>query len=843
MTDNRSDRKRANGLSASANQVRGNTSGKGSFPSGLWKGWILFLGLCVIVSSGYLIYALYGLQVTNYEEYAKLASQLHWRRIKDEPERGDILDINGNIIAGTTYVYTVGITPSDFLSLKETVDNITICSTVATTLGIDPTEVEKAMSDTESQYVQLAKNISKTQIDILKAFLKQYQIGGVAIDSVAKRYYTNGPVASQVLGYATATDGLLVGQLGIEAQYNSFLTGKEGYSYVEVDNYTRSALPFSAPTTINAQDGYNVVLNIDLEIQGIVEAACEDVYEMYDVIEGVTAIVMDPYTGRVHAMASYPDFDPNAPTAEPEWVDQQVWDSKTEEDQIKLIMSEAWRNRAISDTYEPGSTFKALTTAIALEEGLTYEDEEFSDEPIVSGDYTINCWKQKDGYNHGVETLELAFENSCNPIFVQLAQRIGIDKYYQYIHNFGFYNQTGIDLPVEGVGIFHKDPTLIDLQTLSFGESSTVTPLQMANAYCAIVNGGTLMKPQVANCLTDDNGNIVKQFEPEAIRTILSEQTSNRIKALMQGVVQEGTGKEGYVEGFSVAGKTSTSTIETGEFAGLHVLSFGSYAPSDNPEIMVLVVVNMPADKLVGSSCATRTAAKIISQTLDYMGVERKYTEQDYTDMSILYTVPEISGMTYKQAKKELYLNYGEFVACKGSEEMSDDTIVTMSYPAAGATLYQGAQVVLYASPDAQRVEVVLPDFLGKNITECILEARNSGVNIVIEGDMKGIVTAQNPSFIPIAPTVAPTMIPLEDPTGLSQESVVDPLDPAATDMTEQTGETSSTQAITETESGVTESSTVAPDGSEGTGTETDVEQQVALTRVEKGTIIHLVMS
>jgi stage V sporulation protein D (sporulation-specific penicillin-binding protein) len=801
---------------------------KESIRSGLWKGWILFIGLCVIAASAYLIYALYGIQVENYEQFSKEASQKHWQRIKEEPERGEILDINGNVLAGTSYVYTVGITPSDFISLAKDVDEATICSTVAATLGIDPKTLSDAMKQVEEPYIQLAKNVSKSQIDVLKAFLREHNIGGTAIDSVAKRYYPNGPLASQIIGYATATDGLLAGQLGIEAQYNSTLTGKEGYSYVEIDNYTQGALPFSAPTTINAQNGYNVVLSIDLTIQDIVETACEDVFDMYDVIEGVTAIVMDPYTGRIHAMASYPDFDPNAPTAEPEWVDKQVWDSMSEDQQIKLLISEAWRNRAISDTYEPGSTFKSLTTAIALEEGLTYEDEYFSDAPIDSGDYTISCWSQKELGNHGTETLRDAFNNSCNPIFVQLAQRIGIDKFYQYIHNFGFYMPTGIDLPVEGVGIFHKEPTLIDMQTLSFGESSTVTPLQLANAYCAIVNGGTLMTPQIATRLTDSNGNVVKEFEPKAIRTILSEDTSSRIKALMQTVVTEGTGREGYVEGFSVAGKTSTSTIETGENAGLHVLSFGSYAPSYDPEIVVLVVVNMPSDKEVGSSCATKTAADIISKTLDYMGVERKYSETDYEYLSTLYELPEVSGMTYKEARMKLSLEFGKFIACKGSEEMTDDTIVSFSFPNAGENLHQGSTVVLYPSPDAPRAEVILPDFTGKNITECIREAQKCGVNIVYEGDLTGVVVSQNPSFIAISPTPFPSITPVISP------SVTPGVLPEGETTSGETSETTLPESSETTDPSSDESSEEI---------ETETTEQQTLTRVEKGMIIHLVMA
>lgn len=735
------------------------------------------------------------------------ASAQHWRRISDEPERGDILDAKGNLLAGTTYVYTVGITPSDFHSTTKNISAEEIATNVAQCIGVDTSVVTAAAEKTDSSYVQLAKNLDKEKIDALKEYLSDNSVGGTKIDSVAKRFYSNGDLASQIIGYATATDGLLVGQLGIEAEYNQELTGKEGYSYVEVDNYTGSALPYSAPTTILAEDGYNVVLNIDKNIQKITDTACQDVYENYNVIEGVTAIVMNPYTGAVLGMSSYPNFDPNNPTAEPTWISPDTWNAMKEDDQIKLLISKAWRNRAISDTYEPGSTFKALTTAIALEEGLTNEDEVFNDAPIKSGDYTISCWREKEGGNHGLETLKQAFENSCNPIFVQLSQRIGITKYYEYVHNFGFYNTTGIDLPAEGVGIFHKNPTLIDMQTLSFGESSTVTPLQLANVYCALVNGGTLMTPQVAKCLTDDTGNVVKEYEPKAIRTIFSESTAARVRELMKGVVMEGTGTAGYVEGYNVAGKTSTSTIETGEYAGHHVLSFGCYAPSDNPQIVVLVVVNMPSDKEQGSSCATKTAASIVSQTLDYMGIEHEYTDNDYTRLTTAYQVPDVSGMTYKEAKRTLYLDAGSFLAVKGSEDIQSDTVVQMMYPTAGSALYKGATIVLYAATDATRIQTALPDFTGKTIAECIREANASGVNIQITGDPKGVVTSQNPKYaLPSQTTGTPVPTAGDTPT-------------PAGDSPTPTGEPTPT------------------------GGAEDTTQPTIATSVEKGTVVTLTMA
>ena len=798
--------------SRSSRRRRHTKNHKESPLTGRRRGWILFIGICITAFCAFLLYSLYGLQISQYEYYSQLASQQHWKRIQDEPIRGDILDANGNTLASTTYVYTVGITPSDLRSLIKKVDTPDIAANIASSLGLDIAFVNTAIADTEATYVQLAKNLSKEKIDVFNAYIKANNIGGTKVDAVAKRYYSNGSLASQILGYANATDGILFGQLGIESEYNSALTGKEGYTYVEVDNYSGGALPYSPPTTIAAEDGYNVVLNIDQNIQEIAENACKEVNDIYDVIDGVTAIVMNPYTGAVLAMASCPDFDPNNPTAEPDWVDPAVWSTLSNKDQTTLIMSEAWRNRAISDTYEPGSTFKAFTTAIALEEGMTSEGEEFSDAPIaITTVDTIRCWQQKSaGTNHGIETLKQAFENSCNPIFVQLALRIGIEKYYQYVHNFGFYKQTGIDLPSEGVGIFHKDPTKVDLATLSFGESSTVTPLQLANAYCALVNGGTLMTPQIAKSLTDKNGNTVKEFQPEAIRTIFSEETANRIRKLMEGVVTEGTGTAGYVEGYNVAGKTSTSTTENGQYAGLHVLSFGGYAPANDPQIVVLVVVNKPADKLVASSCATKAAANIVSRTLEYMDVKHVYTEDDYIKLTTKYSVPDVTGKTYKEAKAILYI--AGFTVVNGDDNMDNTDLITSTLPTKDAALYKNGQVVLYskAADEVDMKQVVIPDFTGKDLAECIKEARISGVNIDIEGDSKGTVISQN------LLTAADTAETAEG-------------DPAATPTPSDT-----TPAPTGTK----------PTGAAPTGTEpTGQPEQNTLTKVAMGTIIHIVMA
>ncbi|MBR4819760.1 MAG: hypothetical protein IKZ74_06880 [Clostridiales bacterium] len=784
----------------------------------------VFLALTLFM--GYLIKVQFKLQHDQYEEYSYKASQMHWQRIKDVPNRGDILDRNGNILASTTYEYTIGITPSDVMksqeNRKEPLSKQDIADSFAELIGADANKMVEWLGEEDTPYVQVKKKVNYEQMKGLQAYLSEHNIGGVKIDAVPKRYYNYGSLAAQVIGFADQSDNSLIGQYGIEAYYNSYLTGTEGYTYAEVDNYNQSALPYSAPTSIQAQDGYNVQLTLDMNIQRICENACRDAYNEYQPREGVTCIVMDPYSGEILGMVSMPDFDLNTPRDIPYGVSEKAWSDMSSEDQAEYLMRNAWRNRCISDTYEPGSTMKAVTTAIALEEGLTYEDEIFSDAPIqITSVDTIRCWREKTDGNHGDETLREAFERSCNPIFVRLAQRIGIEKYYDYIHNCGFYDVTGVDLPAEGKGIFHAEPTEVDLATLSFGESSTVTPLQLISVYSALVNGGDLMRPHIASRVVDANGNIIREYEPEKVRTIFSSRTSARVRNLLEDVVKEGTGSAGYVPGYYVAGKTSTSTIDVGEEAGMHVISFGCYAPSYDPKIAVLVVINKPEDKDVGSSAAAKVSARIVEETLEYMNVDRKLSKDEYDRMGLLFHVPDVTGKTFLSAKKAL--EDEGFTVLDGTGSMSLDTIVGTMYYGQEETVYKSSVIVLY--PDTVSEEDMnktpIPNFTGMNIIECRKMAKQYGLNFIVEGNLQGTVVSQSPpGSVGLASDPTPTPTPPPD-----DDNESDPTEEGS--PTEEPGDTTETQG----EQGET--------GEDGETSETEAPPP---TEVPYGTVIYLKM-
>ncbi|MCQ2533666.1 MAG: penicillin-binding protein 2 [Clostridia bacterium] len=761
--------------------------------------------ICLIAFLSYSVFLmvrLYKVAVVDYVIHAKDAASSQWKLMNYEADRGLIYDANGITLASNTYNYTIVCTPreihADKLNRDQIINNFAILldMTVEDLDKILPPTVldedgKEVYDTTDPRYavdgMDLKRNITSEQKDQFEKFVLDNGISGVSYVAIPQRYYNYGRFASQIIGYARNTGDGLNGLYGLEAYYNSLLSGTDGYRYSEVDLSTGGALPYSQPVTTSVSNGYNLVLNVDMNIQMIAEEECRAAYETYSPRGGVTCIVMNPNTGAVYAMVSLPDYDLNDPYGVPYGMNKTLWKTYDEDTQVQYLMSSVWRNRCISDTYEPGSTFKSLTTAMAFEENLSNENEEFSDAPIqVSELDTISCWMQKSyHYNHGIESLTNGFEQSCNPIFVQLAYRIGISKYYQYVHALGFYETTGIDLPAEGVGIFHSNPSLIDMACLSFGESATVTPIQLINSYCALINGGSLMTPHIVKYITDQDGNIIDEIEPEVIRTVFSEETCSRVRSLMEKVVEEGTGSAGKVIGYSVAGKTSTATIENGEEAGMHVLSFSCYAPSYSPEIAVLVVLNRPEDRSVGSSAPASVAARIVERTLTYMNVPRVFTEADYEKLVDYRYVLNVIGFNASKASSNLAAN--GVTTIYGAENMDSETIVGFTYPTSTDYLYTSgsAIVVLYPEGTTQDDMIItsVPSLTGKNAVECFNSLSNCNLNIRYEGDISGVCIAQSYNYLETIPAGSIVTVVMGDAKDIT---------PVPEDISEEGGELNS---------------------------------------------------
>ena len=719
------------------------------------KFWIAGTAVVVILFLFYLVYVLYRTTVTEYDKYARAAADEQWTLMTYSASRGMIYDSNLVPLASNTYDFTVICSPkmvtSTMISREEIMQGVVSILRVPyekidSIIPVDPTDTSDKRNDVAG--CDVTKNVPQETKEEFEKFLKDNKVKGFGFVAVPQRYYNYGSLASQVIGYAKNDGVSLNGLYGLEAYYNDVLSGVDGYRYSETDEITGGVLPYSDATSVDVTDGNNIVTNIDISVQRIAEEAAKEAYDKYDPIDGVCAIVMNPYTGAVYAMVSLPNYDCNDPYAMPYGMSVDAWSFMNADDRVQYVMANAWRNRCVSDTYEPGSTFKSLTTCMAFEENLTTEEEIFNDAPIaISSKHTISCWAQKSlGYNHGDETLEKAFQNSCNPIFTQLAYRIGMTKYYSYVRMLGFYDHTGIDLPAEGKGIFHKEPTSVDMAVLAYGESSTVTPIQLITSYCAIVNGGDLLVPHIAKYITDQDGNIVDEIEPEVVRTVFSEDTCRRVRSLMEGVVTDGTGSAGKVAGYSVAGKTSTSTIDVGELKGAHVLSFSCYAPSYDPKIAVLVVINKPRDHSVGSSSAASTAAKIVEGTLSYMGVERRFSEEEYKELLKEWYVQKVDGMPASQASSKISVN--GLSTLYGTIDMTPDTIIARTYPDYYHTLYKTGIVVLYPEgiSEDEMLTTRVPNMSGMSAIECIEACLKMNLNCKIDSDsdIEGVCVSQS---------------------------------------------------------------------------------------------------
>ncbi|NSW90516.1 MAG: PASTA domain-containing protein [Firmicutes bacterium] len=647
------------------------------------------------------------------------------------PRRGTVYDRNGKKLAISASVDTVFVNPSDIKSSKIPPEEI--AKKLSEILEMDEnTILSKLMKNV--QYEVIKEKIDKEIGDKVRVWIRDNGIRGIYVDEDTKRFYPHRNLASHVLGF-TGKDNQ--GLDGVEAIMEKYLKGEPGRILSEVDVSNRT-IPSKAEKRINPKDGLDVVLTIDETIQYLAEKAIEKAIDENKVLNGGIAIVMDPRNGDILAMVSKPDYDPNDPFAAPPGIDPNAWKGYTNED-VALLQSTVWRNKAVSDTYEPGSTFKAITAAAGLEEGVITPDTRVNDFPVKVGGWTISCWRD---YNpHGEETFKEGVYNSCNPVFVRVAQSLGIDTFYKYVRAFGFYEPTGIELPGEVKDtIFHSNPQEIDMAVASFGQRFQITPIQLITAYAAIANGGYLMKPRLIKELRDSQGNIVEKFEPEVVRQVISRETSETLREILEGVVSMGTGRNAYVKGYRVAGKTGTSETTESKTKGRYIASFSAFAPADNPVINVLVILDYPTGySYMGGVIAAPVAGKLIEDILNYLGVERRYTEKDKEMIIEQVYVPDVRNMTLEEARNVLR-NYHLEYKVEGDGNNKNITIVDQM-PKPGASIPEKSVVILYTYKPQEYVNVKVPDLRNKTVYEATKALNDIGLNIKVNGD--GVAVTQ----------------------------------------------------------------------------------------------------
>ena len=628
-------------------------------------------------------------------------------------KRGSILDRHGLTLVRSATAYTVTADPRLVTDIPAFLDAI------APVLPLDRESATKKLSDNTKGSVILKRQVDRETVDQLRTLKAEEPenacLNALAFDEDVSRYYPNGALLSQVLGLTTIDSE---GQSGLESQYESVLAGREGSYLRQVDARNR-VLPGTEGWYIPAQEGSSLKLTIDMQIQQIAEKAMRECLEVNSA-KSVTCIVSDVRTGDILALCIKPDYDPNEPPRSD-----------------VAALTELMRITAISDVYEPGSTFKILTAAAALDSGVTTPEDRFhcSAKVTVDGD-TIRCW----GRAHGAESMAEGLQNSCNPVFVELALRMGTDTFYRYLNAFGLGKKTGIDLPGESGGILigSRYVKRVDLARIGFGQSVAVTPLQLVMAANAAINGGKLMQPRLVSEIQDEMGQTIQRFSPTVISSPIKAETSQTLRGLLEKVVSEGGGKNAYLDGYRIGGKTGTAQVykEGRIVSNVHIGSFYGFAPADDPLISILVVVNeaqVPVD--YGGTTAAPFARQVFEEVLPLLGVER------FAEISAEVLVPDIKGLTISEARRTL-TEVGLTLMDDGAS-----SVVLDQLPPAGATLKEGGHVMAYtAAGESLTPEdlVCVPELTGLSDVDCARLLRQRGLVLSMVGT--GVCVRQVPA-------------------------------------------------------------------------------------------------
>lgn len=650
-------------------------------------------------------------------------------------KRGNIYDRNYKVLATNTTVETISITPE---TLRTSINKKNMTIDEVAQRFADILELEKdAVKDKISKKIQnetLKKKVDKTVADTLREYVNASGLSGVAFTEDVKRYYPYNNFAAQVIGFC-GTDNQ--GLEGVESIYDEELSGVPG-RVVSAQKSTGLEDNNGYENYIAAQDGNSVVLTIDETIQSYVQKNLEAAAADNKVNEGAAAIVMDVNTGEILAMCTEPDYNLNAPFEITEAIEQKYPGIKEELENLdgqeynaKLgeVMQTVRRNKAVVDSYEPGSTFKSVVASIALDTGSCTLNDSFScGGSFVVADRAIKCANTN---GHGLQNFTQAVQNSCNPAFIQIGQKTGKEKFLTGVEAFGFFKKTGIEIPGEAMGLgFTKDNmTEVDLATSSFGQSVTVTPLQMVAAVSAVANGGTLMKPHIVKQIVNSDMGIVESTEPEMVRQVISKETSKEMCSILESVVSVGGGKNAYLAGYRIAGKTGTSEkFPRGN--SKYIASFIGFAPADDPQVVCLVILDEPnGDSYYGGTIAAPVVRDILGETLQYLGVEPKYnsSEEEYVDVEI----PDVTGMSKSDAGIAIDES-GLEVKFSGESDLIVDQI-----PKAHTRVTQGSTVVLYTEGNKATRSVAVPNVVGKTPAEANSTLVSEGLNAKIKGVSK----------------------------------------------------------------------------------------------------------
>ena len=634
----------------------------------------------------FLVVKLFFIQVISGPEYQQKAMDQWTRDIPVPSRRGIIYDRNGKELVTNAPAYQIYVRPVEVLDKEETA------------------YILSEMLDMDKDGLLVKLNTKKDTILIkqkvdsdLVTELREKDLKGLIYIDESKRFYTQSNFASHILGFTNYDNQ---GQDGVEITFEKYLNGFPGRDIKMTDSFGRE-LPGSDRKYYEPQDGLNLILTIDEVIQHFTEKAIENAL-IENKARNAMAIVMEPKTGDILSMAIKPDYDNNNPRKIPEeHIDE--WNNLTSKEQYDLLFK-TWRNPVISDNYEPGSTFKIITSAAGLEEGVVKVDDKFFCSGFVEvGGHRLKCWRY---YRpHGSETFVEGVQNSCNPVFIEVAQRLGKEKFYKYIKGFGFGTTTNIKLLGEASGIVRNINAIgpVELANIAFGQGISITPIQLVTAAAAVINDGYLMEPRIAKKLIDEDGNTVHDFQPRMLRQVISKDTSKLMREILESVVNDGSGAGAYLPGYKVGGKTGTAQkAEGGRYVeGKYVSSFLAFAPANDPKLVVLVVIDEPtAGSYYGGVIASPVVKSILSDSLRYLDVKPQYTEEEAKLlMKDKVIVPEVRNISLREAKKVLTQSKLRYRLEEEQGEPTDDSLIIDQTPRADSKVDEGTIVILYAKP------------------------------------------------------------------------------------------------------------------------------------------------
>lgn len=694
-------------------------------------GFLLFIMAALIIRIGFL----------QFVQGADLKEKAYKQQTVNKlvnPKRGNILDSNGKSLAVSAKVDTVSINPA---KIKDKTNDLTkikkekVAKAFSEIFELDYEETLTKVNSTSSIQT-IAKRVEQDKITKLEEWMKANNIyTGINIDEDTKRYYPYNNLAAYVIGFCDSENQ---GIYGVERSYNSYLNGTPGKIVTSTD-VNRDEISDENGQYIEAENGSSIMLTIDATIQSISEKYLKEAVDENNARSG-NAIVMNPNTGDILAMAQYPDYDLNTPFTPTSnyWINR--WDSLSSSEKTEM-----YRNIMVSSRYEPGSTFKLLNASIALEENITSTDKANDFSCIgyeMIGPTKIRCWTSG---AHGQQSLRQVLENSCNPGMMQLASRIGTRNLYKYYSAYGLFSKTGIGLPEEVNSDFHKEENVgaTELATMAFGQRFKITPLQLTSAVSAIANDGILMQPRIVKQVINTDTNAVTNIEPTTVRQVISSETANELLNIMESVVTDGTGSTGAVKGYSVGGKTGTSEppVENKDYG--YVASFIAASPAENPELVVLVALYDPKVKNYhGGTVSGPVVSKILSEVLPYLGISPDKIDVDKKTSNNIITVPNIQNKTVAEAQKIL-TNAG-FRCNFTLNGNKNEVLVTGQVPASGTRLPNNSLVMLYTAENNVRTSTSVPNLSGMTAAQAANSLKAKNLNITTEGS--GSISSQEPA-------------------------------------------------------------------------------------------------